>query len=416
MSLTSPRRRPAALVAVVTALLLVVAGCSSSESSSSTTTAAGPVVRIGVIAPLEAGLTDFGTGILDSVQLAVDQANAAKAIPGWTIEVVAVDDSSDPAIGAANIPTLIDDPSVIAVVGPYNSGVAAQILPLMAPASLALVSPSNTLASLTLGPDPAAPVRPYANYFRMVASDAQQGPFLAGQALGPLATPRVAVISETKAVSKDLADGFAAALTAGGGQMTSRTVVPDDATDFSAAITAALSTTPDLVFFGGEYDSAAALRVQATAAGYTGPIMGGDGIKDPVYITEGGPSTSGDWASSVGVPLDQLSGPGAAAYLASFSAMFPGVNATNYGPYAFDATNLVIGTAKGLLAGQTSVPGTARAAVVSGLQATSSTGITGPLGFDAFGDTLNRVFTLYQVGPDASGSLVWVPVRTATVN
>jgi branched-chain amino acid transport system substrate-binding protein len=410
---TTPLRRA---IAGLVGLALVGAACGSDDTTTSTDTApatvsdASPdqVIRIGVISPLEAGLTEFGNGIVDSVKLAVQQANEAETIPGWTIEVVAVDDSSDPATGSVAITSLIDDSTVVGVVGPYNSGVAAAILPAMSDAGLALVSPSNTLASLTLGDDSSAPSRPHANYFRMVASDALQAPFLAQQIYADSTIEAVAVVSETKPVSNDLADGFASDYEQLGGTVTSRQVVEDGADDFSDVLTKALADEPDAIFFGGEYGVAATLRTQATAAGFTGAIIGGDGIKDPAYITDAGDSAVGTWASSVGTPLAQLES--AADYVAAFDAAEFGHGPTDYGPFAYDAANAIIRAAAAIVDGLDSLPADTRTKVITALQATSFEGASGLVGFDDFGDPVSRVFTLYRV-EDRDG-LSWVAVRT----
>ena len=122
------------VVATTAVAVVALSACGSTSSAPTTveavTTAAGPrVVSIGVITPQEAGLTDFGLGMLRSVELAVAEANAANAVPGWTIEVKAFDDSSDPEKGKAAAAAAIADGSVVAVVGSYNSGVAAAMLP-----------------------------------------------------------------------------------------------------------------------------------------------------------------------------------------------------------------------------------------------------------------------------------------------
>ena len=174
-------RRWVSTVAVVALGALTAAGAATTAGAAPAQADTPKVVKIGVLAPLDAGLTEFGKGIRNSVQVAVDQANKRNAIPGWKIELEAVNDSSDPPTGAAGAATLVADPAVVGVVGTYNSGVAQAALPVLAPSSLALVSPGNTLADLTLGPDAANPVRPNDNYFRLVASDAQQAPFLADE-------------------------------------------------------------------------------------------------------------------------------------------------------------------------------------------------------------------------------------------
>ena len=60
------------------AVVLVTAGCSSSSDSSDTVR----VAKIGVVAPLDAGLVQFGRGIRNAVQVAVNEANQGKAVPG----------------------------------------------------------------------------------------------------------------------------------------------------------------------------------------------------------------------------------------------------------------------------------------------------------------------------------------------
>ena len=394
-------------LSIVVVLALAAVGTLGATRSAGAQTGDTKVVKIGVLAPLDAGLTEFGLGIRNSVQLAVDEANEQEAIPGWEIELVAVDDSSDPAVGAANAPTLVGDPAVLGVVGTYNSGVAAAVQEQFFAADLALVSPSNTLSSLTLGADPADPVRPCTNYFRMVASDAQQAPFLA-RSVKKLGAKKVAVVSETKAVSKGLADAFAEAFEDGGGTVTAQEVVPDGATDFSDFLEFALPTKPDMIFFGGEYEVAAQLRIEAAASGYTKPLVGGDGIKDDAYIADAGPAAKGTLASTVGVPVDKLKS--ARGFLAAYDDAGFAEGPSAYGPYAYDAANPIIAAAAQVLDGQESIPADARASVVAAIQDTRAKGATGKVSFDEFGDTTHRVFTLYRVSGKKT-ALEFVPIK-----
>jgi branched-chain amino acid transport system substrate-binding protein len=405
--MTLSRRSRMVVALAACALIGTVAACSNGDQSVAGRDgdSGDRVVTIGVIAPIEEGLTDFGRGMLNSVELAVAQANEADAIPGWKIEVKAVDDSSDPETGVAAVQSLLDDDSVIGVVGPYNSGVAEAILPALENAGLALVSPSNTLASLTLGDDE-PPVRPYDNYFRLVASDAYQAPFLAQQAYGE-GVRRIAVVSETKAVSKNLADDFAAAFKELGGTVEATAVVADDADDFSAFLDSALAASPELIFFGGEYDVAATLRAQASDRDYEGEIMGGDGIKSDDFIQAAGDIAKGTWAPSVGTPLDQLESAG--DFIAAYEAENYPNAPTDYGVFAYDAANAIIRSAGEVLVDAAGSPADVRSDLVSALAGVSFDGASGPVSFDEFGDPIQRVFTLYRVDE----ALEWVVVRTA---
>lgn len=377
-----------AVAVVATVGLLAVAGCSDSKSAED-----DRVVAIGVISPQVAGLTDFGRGILHSVELAVAEANAADAVPGWTLKVVALDDSSNGEIGKAAAAKMVANEQVVAVVGPYNSGVSAAMLPTLEAGNLALVNGSNTLTSLTLGNSMASPERQFSNYVRLVGADDKQGKFLAGIARGRGMT-KAAVVSETKAVSKDLADIFANAFEEGGGTVVVRTVVPDAATDLSSFVAEALAAGPDVVFIGGEYPVAAALLKEMSAAGLKVPLIGGDGIKDDALIAQTGVAAEGTFASSVGLPVAKFP-KGTEFQTAYDKAGFPHP-ASAYGPYAYDAANLVIGLLPRLLK-EAGSPLAARAAVVAALLGATHDGVTGKVAFDEFGDTKYPVFTLYVV-------------------
>ena len=372
-----------------------------------------PVLTIGVIAPLDDGLTDFGHDIKNGVELAVKAANAADAVPGWTIEVRALDDSSDPDTGKKAAETLAADPTVAGVVGTYNSGVAREVAPILDEAGIVMVSPGNTDATLTLGNDAKKPQRPWEHYFRMVAADNVQGPFLADQATGQkLNFQRAAVISETKPVSKGLADVFADRFAAGGGEVVQRTVVPDGTSSFETVLAEIAPKNPDVIFFGGEYQVAADLRTQATAAKVTAPVMGGDGIKDDAYIEAAGDASEGDIASSIGQPVAEsdTAAPFLKAYKGAGFTEEPG----DFGPYAFDAANVIIAAAAKAVSGAEagSISSAQRDAILEAVAATDTDGASGPIAFDKFGDAKTKVLTLYRV-VDGAWTSVAMGVRSS---
>jgi branched-chain amino acid transport system substrate-binding protein len=381
-----PRR--ALLLALVTLSAVGLAVPSATAADQPTHT-----LTLGVIVPIDGGLTSFGMGIRDSARLAVQQANARQQIPGWRIRLRVLDDSSDPAKGAAAARTLAADKNVVAVIGPYNSGVAQMVMPVLAEHDIALVSSSNTLTSLTLGEDRTRPTRQWPDYFRLVGHDSFQAKFLAVQAHS-LGYSKVAVVSETKAVSKGLADAFAEAFTKTGGTVSVQQIVPDGATVFDDFLTAAAPASPDLLFFGGEYNVAAALRAAATAKGLNAPLMGGDGMNDPAFITGAGPAAEGSYAGGVGVPLS----PGkASTFRNAYQKAGFTSDPTDYGPYAYDATNTVIAVLRSALKGTDKLPAKIRPQVVAGLQSIDRNGITGRVAFDKFGDTRDPRFSLDRV-------------------
>ena len=399
-------RRAASRGVAVLAVLAVVAGCGDSRSEGATGDTHLKVAKIAVIAPLDAGLVQFGRGIRNSVQLAVDEANAGAGLgEGWRLEVLAVDDSSTPATGEAAARRVAADPDVIGVVGTYNSGVAARVAPVLEADGIVMVSPGNTDPALTRGPDLAHPVRPRPNYFRLVAADDVQGPLLARYAFDELKARRLSVVTEGKPVSKGMAVAFTAAFTAAGGTVVSSEVVPDGTTDFHAAVTRIVPVRPDLVLYGGEYHFGAPFTKQAEEAGITAPVMGSDGLKDDAYIATAGPASDGDYASSIGAPMAAV--PSARRYLDAYArAAYPDPP-SDFGVYSYDAANVVIAAARAALAGVAAVTPDVRRAITAAVQTTGLDGASGRLSFDTFGDPRTKVLTIYRV---VQGR--WEPAKT----
>jgi branched-chain amino acid transport system substrate-binding protein len=120
--------------------------------------------------------------------------------------------------------------------------------------------------------------------------------------------------------------------------------------------------------------------------------MGGDGIFDDNYIKLGG--KDGDLATSVGAPTEELDSAkafvdayGKAGYKEGFSA---------YGAFAYDAANAIIGSVAKTL-GDKEWSDSMREDLVKAVGEYDAEGATGKVSFDEFGDSTNKVLTVYQV-------------------
>lgn len=383
--------------------IAILAGCGDSRDAFvfSGGAAAPQTYRLAVLAPLEAGQVEFGRGIRNGAQLAVEQWNDAHQPGGPFFELVPFDDSSDPATGLQAAAEILQIPGLAGVVGTYNSGVAQAVLPSLAAAGVAMVSPGNTDPALTLGANPANPVRPFSNYFRLVVPDSVQGPALAEYAFSELGITEVAVLSESKEVSQGLADAFSDRFQELGGTVTRSQTAAEGTTDYSALLGEIASTTPQLLFYAGEVPNASLVREQATATGLLVPMMGGDGMKAQVYIDDAEVSTEDDIASSLGVPADLL--PSAANFVTAYAAAGFDEPASDFGAYAYDAANLLMAAAVN--------SGGQRAGILGYLESVDSEGATGRLAFNSFGDTLNQLLTI-NVVQDGE----FLPVEFVTVD
>jgi len=391
-------------VTLLAASLAMTACGSRAEQAPGGEAGAAKVAKIGVIAPLSGNLSALGTGIKNSVDLAIKQANEKKTIPRWTLELDAQDDQASPDVGKNAATKLAGDDQVVGVVGTLNSSVSQSVQPVLSGAQITQVSPANTNPTLTKGPDLANPKRSYPGYFRTCTTDAVQGPFAAKYLLDK-GIKKVATIHDKKAYGQGLVSAFTEAFKSGGGQVVAAETINPDDQDFSAVISKVKGANPEAVYSGGEYPQAGPLSQQAKSAGLDAPLMGGDGIYSGTFITVAKAAGEGDLATSVGAPIDQLDT--AKKFVSDYKAAGYKDPYAAYGGYSYDAANAIIDALKPVLKGKSSLPKNARAKVIAGLQDTKLNGVTGPIAFDQYGDVVDPTFTLYTV----SGSpLAWNPV------
>jgi branched-chain amino acid transport system substrate-binding protein len=135
---------PTALVLPALALLAAGCGNSSSESSSSA------MFRLGVEAPLSGEQAVLGEGMLKGAELAATQLNDEDGIHGRQVEVVPIDDAADPATGVKAAKAAIAE-GLDGIVGPYNSGVGVETLPLYIKAGLTPVRLTSDQSTNGLG-------------------------------------------------------------------------------------------------------------------------------------------------------------------------------------------------------------------------------------------------------------------------
>ncbi len=112
-------RRPLLLIGWMLLLGLLLAGCKNVQSPE--------VVKIGLIAPFEGPSRPLGYDTLNAVKLRIDQWNDSDDAP-FKIELVALNDDSDPALAAILPDQLAQDPDIRVILGPPqgHTAVAAQ--------------------------------------------------------------------------------------------------------------------------------------------------------------------------------------------------------------------------------------------------------------------------------------------------
>ena len=389
------KHRLIAVGATLLAATLSMSACGSrAEEGGTTGESTTKVAKIGVVAPLSGDLSALGLGIRNSVDLAIRQANEAKTVPGWTLELAAEDDEAKPDVGKNAATKLAGEDEVVGVVGALNSSVSQSLQPVFAAANIVQISPANTGPSLTMGPDTANPKRAYPTFFRTCTTDIVQGGFAANYLLNTAGIKKVATIHDKKTYGQGLVDAFTKKYTELGGEIVAAETINPDDKDYGSVITKVKGANPEAVYYGGEYPQAGPLSQQMKAAGLNVPLMGGDGVFDPAFIELAGKTSEGDLATSVGAPTDTAES--AKKFVADYKAAGFKEPYGAYGAQSFDAANAIINALKVSLADAPDAK-SAREATVTAVGGVSFDGATGPVAFDEFGDTKTKIITAYKV-------------------
>jgi branched-chain amino acid transport system substrate-binding protein len=386
------------LVAVLAAVALVVTGCGGGSTSG--TGKAAVTVKIGIGAPITQGATALGLGMERGAKLAIlDMNKSAEAkAAGITFVSTTGDDQGDPKTGVNVANQFASDPQLVGVMGHLNSGVSIPAAAVYNRANIVMVSPASTNPSLTLNG--------YKDVFRVCTIDSVQGPAAADKAVTDIGKKAVFVVDDSTPYGVGLANEFAKEFAAKGGKVLGREQTSDKDTDFKALVTKIAATNPDLVYYGGVYNSGALLSKQLKDGGVKVPLMGGDGLYDAQYIAlAGAANAEGDFATSVGLPLDQL--PQGEKFKTEFKAAYPKDEIAAYDAYSYDAATVImkgvlVAASKVTAAKVTSTEG--RQAITAAVAATNYDGVTGTVSFDKNGDTTNKAITMYTV----KGG-VWIP-------
>src|SRR5262245_13899124 len=96
-------------------------------------------LAIGAVGPLSGSASVLGREMVNAIQMAADCFAAAPDRMGVSVKVM--DDRGSEPAGLECARALIEDDSILAVIGHYNSSVTLKALPVYADAGLALVAP-----------------------------------------------------------------------------------------------------------------------------------------------------------------------------------------------------------------------------------------------------------------------------------
>ncbi|CAE6693110.1 Leucine-, isoleucine-, valine-, threonine-, and alanine-binding protein [Paraburkholderia nemoris] len=341
---------------------------------------ADEMVKIGEAAPVTGPASYLGKDTENGARLAIEEINQTGLVIGGkkvTLVFDAQDDAGDPRQATQVAQKLVDD-KVVAVVGHMQSGSTIPASKIYSDAGIAQVSPSAT--------NPAYTQQGFKTAYRVVATDAQQGPTLADYAAKTLKVKTVAIVDDSTAYGQGLAVEFEKQAKANGITVLSHDASTDKAVDFRAILTKIKGEKPDAIMYGGLDGTGGPFAKQAKQLGMTMKVLAGDGLCADDLAKLAGDAADNVICSIAGAPLLKMSG--GPAFVERYKKRFGYAPVLN-SPFAYDAVGVIIDAMK---RAQSTEP----AKILAAMPATDHQGVLGETQFDAKGDLKHGVISLYK--------------------
>ncbi len=151
--------------------------------------------------------------------------------------------------GQAAAQQIVADEQIVGVVGTSCSGAATAAAPLISDAGIVMISGSNTSPALTSDLAGTAGANYNTGYYRTAHNDLYQGAAMAQFVFGELGITTAAAIHDGDPYTQGLAQAFADAFEALGGEITGFTGVNKEDTDMVPVLTELAAGSPEALFF-----------------------------------------------------------------------------------------------------------------------------------------------------------------------
>lgn len=258
------------------------------------------VIKIAAIQPITGPNAAVGIGIMNSIQLAVDQANANKVVGEKQIELLKLDDASKPEQGVNAAIKAASDPKVVAVTAHWNSPVALATNDVFHREGLVNLVTSAISYQITIGND-------YDEIFRTVTPDnilCEYGARFAVQIKG---YKTFFLIDDNTAFGKSLVKFFGESVKKYGGRVVGEESIQVGEKDFRPVLTKTKRLNPDLIFLGGLVTEGALIKTQMVKLAIKSEFMGSGGILSKTFLEIAGEAAEGSISFWQGVPLEKTS-------------------------------------------------------------------------------------------------------------
>lgn len=270
-------KKALALLMVVIMIFSMTTGCSSKKDT-------GPI-RIGVIAPLSGGGTSYGINIEYGAKMAIDEINNDGGINGRKLEMVVVDDATNPSEAVTAMQKLVDQENVDVVVGGWGSSQVLAAIPVNEKAEVPYIVVGGTNAAIASVDNKWT--------FQVIKADDLQAASLGDAAIDDLGLKNIAVIYDTNDYGTGVKDGVVNRLKELGVTPVAIESYNSADTEFTAQLTKIAAAKPDGIALCGTIPAAPAIMIQARQLGIDATFFGTGGLANDQLFILGGEAAEG---------------------------------------------------------------------------------------------------------------------------
>ena len=290
-----------------------------------------PTYKVAYIGPITGPNTAVGVGTMNSIDLAIRQANAAGNLP-FKLEFISETDDSKPAAGVAAVQKICSDKSVLLSSAHWNSPVAMATGPYFNDCELMnLISGAAANDITKQGWKAVGRVN---SPFRYVL------PGLSKVAYDDLGIRKIALIHSLDDFGNEAAKEFSEEFVKLGGQIVTSDGYNVGDRDFTSILTKIRSSRPEAVMHAGVSTEAALIARQMRQLGMKQPYLGHSGFQSVAYVDAVGESGDGTLVASLAPFPEDL--PGGKQFLADYKAAGFKDPPDVYGVYGYAAGQTMV--------------------------------------------------------------------------
>jgi len=260
------------ITSLVLATVMVVstlAGCGSKAASNT--------FKIGGIGPLTGAAAVYGTGVMNAIEIAVEEINAAGGINGYQIEFKAEDDVHD-AEKSVNAYNSLKDWGMQVLIGTVTTAPCIAVADKTAEDGMFQITPSASSTDVIVND----------NVFQVCFTDPNQGIASADYIAAKFADAKVGIIYNASDVySTGIHDTFVKeAGVKGVNIVADEAFTSDSNTDFTTQLQKCQSAGADMIFYPYYYTEGSIILTEKAQMGYDATFFGVDGM-DGILTVEG---------------------------------------------------------------------------------------------------------------------------------